>query len=268
MMAADEGGPEFETIRTEILGPALVVTLDRPERRNAISYRMMEEVANVAEEAEADAGIRTIVITGGPDFFSAGGDLNEVSEIENATDLMRAVKIWKRMNAALENSSKPVIAAIEGFCITGGCELALACDIRIAGEGASFAITSAKIGTVPGAGATQRLPRVVGTSNALHMLFTANPIDAAHAFRIGLINELVAKDQALHRALAFSEMLLQRAPLSLALIKRAVRRGMESDIGSGLALEELSGAIAFESTDRREGIAAFFERRDPNFRRT
>ncbi|MCO5089464.1 enoyl-CoA hydratase-related protein [Bosea sp. (in: a-proteobacteria)] len=255
----------FETIKAERRGPALVVMLNRPERRNAISIRMMDELAELAERVETDAGIRTIVITGGAAFFSAGGDLHEAARIETPTDLMQVVKHWKRMNAALESSSKPVIAAIEGFCITGGCELALACDIRIAGAGASFGITSSKIGTVPGAGGTQRLPRIVGVSNALHILFTATPIDAAEAYRIGLVSELVAEGQALPQALKLSETLAQRAPLSLALIKRAVYRGVESDLETGLALEETAGALAYGSADRREGIAAFFERRDPSF---
>jgi enoyl-CoA hydratase/carnithine racemase len=127
-------------------------------------------------------------------------------------------------------------------------------------------VPEVKLGLLPGAGGTQRLPRVVGVSNALHMLFTAAPIDAAHALRIGLINEMVAKGGALRRALEFSELMVQRAPLSLALIKKAVYRGTDGDIEAGLAIEALGGAIAYGSADRREGIAAFFERRDPSFR--
>ena len=159
-----------------------------------------------------------------------------------------------------------MIAAIEGFCITGGLEFALACDLRIAGEGASFAITSSKIGTVAGAGGTQRLPRIVGMAHALDILFSADPIDAKEAYRIGLINRLTPKGEALNSAKALVKTYAQRAPLSLALVKRAVHRGMQMDLASAIEFETYLVTTIYGTEDKQEGISAFLEKRTPKFK--
>ena len=257
----------YQTITAERSGPAFVITLNRPERRNAVSVRMMDEMVAAALEAERDDGTTGVVITGGRSYFSAGADLNEALRASAVADTLAYAGNWRRLNETLESVGKPVIAAIEGFCLTGGCELALACDIRVAGEGASFAITSARIGTVPGAGATQRLPRIVGMAHALDMLFSAEPIDAERAYRIGLINRKTAAGEALPEALRMCAVYRERAPLSLALIKLAVRRGMEMDLRSAIDFEATLCASAYTTEDRREGITAFLERRAARFRR-
>ena len=158
-----------------------------------------------------------------------------------------------------------MIAAIEGFCMTGGCELALACDLRVAGAGATFGITSARIGTIAGAGGTQRLPRVVGLSNALAMLFSADPIDADEAFRIGLINRKTDKGGALDAARAIASTYAERAPLSLALTKKAVRQGMSMPLEQGFDLEMSLVSAIYGTQDKQEGISAFLEKRKPTF---
>jgi enoyl-CoA hydratase/carnithine racemase len=173
--------------------------------------------------------------------------------------------LWRRFHRTLEELSKPVIAAIEGFCLTGGFELTLACDLRIAGEGSSFGITSSKIGTVPGSGGTQRLPRIVGVSNALEMLFSGDPIDAAHAQRIGLINRLVPKGQALQAAKDLVGHYATRAPLSHKLMKRAVYAGMQMDQGSAIEYEAFIVTSIYQTRDRLEGINAFLEKRPARF---
>ncbi|TRZ51586.1 hypothetical protein D4S03_04920 [bacterium] len=160
---------------------------------------------------------------------------------------------------------KPVIAAIEGFCFTGGCELALACDIRVAGEGATFAITSSRIGTVAGAGGTQRLPRIIGLANALDLLFSAEAIDAGQAYRIGLINRIVQHGQALDTALSMASIYAERAPLSLSFAKRAVYRGIQMDLASGIELERFIVTTIYCTGDKQEGISAFLEKRKPQF---
>jgi enoyl-CoA hydratase/carnithine racemase len=256
---------KFETIVVERTGPTLVLTLDRPHRRNAISLGMMSELIEAVHAAESDSESRTIVITGTPDYFSAGADLTEAIEIRSATDGARYFGRWHALNAALESSSKPVIAAVEGFCMTGGLELALACDLRVAGEGSTFAITSARIGTVAGAGGTQRLPRLVGIANALDILFSAEPIDAAEALRIGLINRLTEKGGALDAAKAMGEVYAQRAPLSLAFVKRAVHRGMQMDLASAIEFETFLVTTIYGTRDKQEGISAFLEKRRPAF---
>jgi len=263
---ANQMATEYETILTRREGAAQIITMNRPERRNAVSTRMMDEIAAAATRAEEDPAIRAVIITGGEKFFSAGADLNEALAVKSPNAGIEYLGRWHRLNATLENLAKPVIAAIEGFCMTGGCEMAMACDVRVAGEGASFAITSARIGTVAGAGGTQRLPRIVGTAKALELMFAAEPIDAAEAYRIGLINRLVAAGSALKEAQAMVAVYEKRAPLSHALIKRAVRQGMQMDLASGLELETFLVTTIYGTEDKNEGISAFLEKREPSFK--
>ena len=256
----------YATILVAQDGPACVITLNRPERRNAVSRRMMDEIIEAAHAAEADGSVSAVLLTGGEAFFSAGADLNEALQVRSAADGARYFKSWHRLTTTLEALGKPVIAAIEGFCITGGCELALACDLRIAGEGASFAITSARIGTVAGAGGTQRLPRLVGPAKALELLFSAEPIDTAEAYRIGLVNRAVPKGAALATAKALARVYAERAPLGLAFAKRAVYRGLQMDLESGLEFETFLVTTIYGTEDKQEGISAFLEKRKPSFK--
>ena len=165
-----------------------------------------------------------------------------------------------------EDNAKPTIAAIEGFCFTGGLELALACDLRVASTNATFAITSAKIGTVAGAGGTQRLPRIVGISNALEMLFSADPFDAEHAYRIGLINKKVENGQALVEAKKLVDLYSRRAPLSLRFVKRAVYGGMQMPLSEAIEFESFIVNTIYMTSDKLEGISAFLEKRPAQFR--
>jgi enoyl-CoA hydratase/carnithine racemase len=165
----------YATIRSEHSGAACIITLNRSEKRNAVSTQMMDEIVRAARAADGDPAVRAVVLTGGATFFSAGADLNEALQVKTAVEGVAYFEQWHRLNRTLEGLGKPVLAAIEGFCITGGLELALACDLRIAGEGSTFAITSSKIGTVAGAGGTQRLPRIVGMANALDICLPRIP---------------------------------------------------------------------------------------------
>ena len=255
----------YETILTAQDGPAGVITLNRPGKRNAVSVQMMQELIAALGSFEADASVRGVIITGGTQFFAAGADLNEALEVNSAVDGIGYFGRWHALNATIEQLAKPVLAAIEGFCITGGLELALACDLRVAAEGASFAITSSRIGTVAGAGGTQRLPRIVGMAHALDLLFSAETIDAHEAHRIGLVNRLTAKGGALDGAKALVSVYAQRAPLSLALVKRAVRRGMQMDQASAIDLETFLVTTIYGTEDKREGISAFLEKRQPRY---
>jgi enoyl-CoA hydratase/carnithine racemase len=256
----------FETITVQRDCTTAVITLNRPERCNAVSIAMMEELLDAAHTAEQEDAVRAVIITGGQDFFSAGADLTEAVGIEGARDGFEYFGRWHRLTQRLEALAKPVVAAIEGFCLTGGCELALACDLRVAGDGASFAITSSRIGTIAGAGGTQRLPRLVGMGNALDMLFSAEPIDADEAYRIGLINRKTVKGDALNEAVRMASIYAERAPLSLALAKRAVRRSMQVDLAVGLELETFLATTIYGTDDKREGISAFLEKRSPEFK--
>ncbi len=256
----------YDTIRVEQQGGAAVILLDRPDKKNAFNLQMKNELIAAALAAGEDPGVRGVVITGGREFFSAGQDLNEALAAEKTAEIRQMLTSWHELNATVENLEKPVLAAIEGFCITGGLEFALACDIRIAGEGASFNITSSRIGTVAGAGGTQRLPRIVGQAKALEMLFTAEPIGTAEALAIGLVNHVVPTGQALDKAREMVAVYEKRAPLSLGLVKRAVRRGMQMDFASAIDFETFVVSTIYTTEDKKEGISAMLEKREPRFK--
>jgi enoyl-CoA hydratase/carnithine racemase len=256
----------FETILTEMDGAAFVITLNRPTKRNAMSIMMTKELIAACESASSDPAVRAVIITGGTDIFAAGADLNEALAIKSFSDALRHMTQWEKLTSAIETLPKPVIAAIEGHCITGGWELAMACDIRVAGEGASFLLTGARIGTVPGGGGTQRLPRQVGLGRALDIHFSAEPIDAQEAYRIGAVERLTAKGGALLEAKKMVKVYEQRAPLALANAKRAVRAGVQMDMASAIEFERYLVTAVYGTEDRKEGIAAFLEKRPAVFR--
>jgi enoyl-CoA hydratase/carnithine racemase len=254
-----------ENIQTARDGAAVVVTIHRPDKRNALSLQTMDEIADAVRGANADSSVRAIILTGGEKFFSSGADLNEALQVKSVMDGDAFFGRANRVCALLESLDKPVIAAIEGFCITGGLELAMACDIRVGAQGSSFAITSARIGTVAGFGGTQRLPRLVGPSHAMDMLFSAEPVDAEQAFRIGLLTRLVEKGQALAEAKRLVAVYEKRGPISLAFAKRAVQQGMQMDLASAIAYEYALVTGIYGTDDKREGVSAFLEKRDPRF---
>jgi enoyl-CoA hydratase/carnithine racemase len=255
----------FETITTRREGAAYIITFNRPEKRNAISTVVMGEMMAAAAEAEADKSVRGIIVTGGEKFFSAGADLNDAQALSSPSETAAYMRRWHRLCRSFEENAKPVIAAIEGFCMTGGCEFALCCDLRIGAEGSSYAITSSRIGTVAGAGGTQRLPRIVGIAKALEIMFEAEPIDAEEAYRIGLINKLTPKGGALAKAVELVKFYETRAPLSHAFVKRAVYKGMQMDLDSALDYESFIVTSIYETDDRKEGIGAFLEKRKAKF---
>ncbi len=256
----------YQTLLTRTERAAFVIQLNRPDRRNAVSEQMMDEIIAACDEAASMKNVAAIVITGTADYFSAGADLNEAFRVKTAQEGRRYFSHWHRLNQTLEESPKPVIAAIEGFCMTGGLELALAADLRVAAENATFAITSARIGTVAGAGGTQRLPRVVGMAHALEMLFAAEPVDAEHALRIGLINKRTANGTALEEALKMADHYATRAPLALAFVKRAVHRGIQMDLASAIEFETMLVTTIYGTQDKAEGISAFLEKRQAKFK--
>ena len=255
----------YHAIHAEQDGTTLVLTLRNPERRNALSIAMMGELSSAVSEAAADKAVRAVVITGGAKFFSAGADLNEALAVKSVPDGDAFFGRFHRLAEVLETCGKPVIAAIEGFCITGGFELALACDIRVGAEGSTYAITSSRIGTVAGFGGTQRLPRLVGPGNALEILFAAEPITSDHAWRIGLLNRRPPAGQALAEAKAMAAVFAERAPLSLAFAKRAVHRGMQMDLASAIEFEFYLVNSIYATADKQEGVAAFLEKRKAQF---
>jgi len=236
--------------------------LNRPATRNAINNEMLHLLASNVRDAEANGHIRCIILTGGPDFFSAGSDIKEmraagISAIQNRTRM----ESW----AVLETTRIPMIAAVSGICLGGGHELAMLCDVVVASESAKIGQPEIKLGHIPGDGATQRLRRIAGKYAAMQMILTGEPIDATAALSLGLVSEVVAQDQCENRAREIAELIARHSAKALGLAKDAVRAADELPLSAGLERERRNIALAFTTRDQKEGLAAFFEKRSPDF---
>lgn len=251
-------------LRTTV-GTAAIVQMNREDKRNALSRALLHELTRLVTDAGTDATVAGVVLTGGPRCFSAGADLAEAVTVNSAGDFAPFAEAAAELNRAIEENPKPVLAVIHGPCMTGGLEIALACDERIAAASAAFAMTSARIGSVAGFGGTQRLPRLIGQSAAKRMMFSGNRYDAETALQIGLIDELAAEDAALSVALERIDEYSKVAPLSIALTKRAVHAGSTLTLSAGLELEKALCARAFATHDKEEGMRAFLEKRVAHF---
>ena len=254
-----------DILLTEIRGPAAILTMNRPDKYNALSDDLLQAIGDKVRELDGDMAIRGIVLTGTDKYFSTGADLGSALKAQDLPSTHAMLSHFEHCNRAIERSRKPVIAAINGFCLTGGLEVALACDIRIAGSGSKFGVTSSKIGSVAGAGGTQRLPRAVGKEWAKDLLFSADFIDAETARDIGLISRVVER-QVLATALARVDAYALRAPLSVWYAKIAVNSGMEMDLEPALEFERHLTAGLFTTEDRSEGMSAFLEKRNADFK--
>lgn len=246
--------------------PTALVTLNRPEKQNALSIEMFDALDAAFDALDRKTDIRGVVLTGNSKVFSTGGDLKQALEVNTILQTKFWLDRFAGTNARIEGLTKPVVAAIHGFCLTGGLELALCCDIRIAATNAQFGVTSSRIGTVAGAGATQRLARLIGPEWTKHLLFSGDFIDAETALRIGLVSEVVEPDAVVPAARARIEAYAQRAPLSVYYAKLAVNNGLQMDLQSALAYERQLTTGLFATADKKEGMAAFLEKRKPQFK--
>ena len=241
----------------------LLVTINRPEVRNAINWETWEDISNLARQINSDNSIKVVIITGAGDkAFAAGADLKWLLERPSIEALEPGAQ---GALTDLENTVKPIIAAVNGVALGGGCEVTLACDLRIASERAKIGLVEPTVGILPGAGGTQRLPRLVGVGKAKEMIFTGEIVDAAEAYRIGLANKVVPPDQLLPAAYEMAGKILEKAPLAVRMAKKVIDMGVATDFQTGLALEKLSQAFLNGTSDRTEGMTAFLEKRPPNF---
>ncbi|MEE4298240.1 MAG: enoyl-CoA hydratase/isomerase family protein [Pseudomonadales bacterium] len=254
----------FENIVYEVRGPMALITIDRPEKRNAISLGTLDELHAAVSRAAADEAVRVLTITGaGERAFASGSDLAEVEH----RDLRKALEpIVQGLAEQLERTPKPTIAAVNGICFGGGLEVALGCDIRIASTRATFATPEGRLGIIPGGGATQRLPRIVGRGWGMHMLLMGEPIDAERAFQIGLVTRLCEPEALIDTAQAMAEHLAGFAPFVPQFMKAMVHSGMEASLAAGLALEKFAQGALCETEDKVEGLRAFLEKRPPHFK--
>lgn len=240
----------------------LVLRLNRPEKRNALATDLLGWVADALDAAGADKAVRAVVITGGDRIFAAGADIKELSTRDTGDALADPrPAIWAR----IRGFGKPLIAAVEGWSLGAGNELVMCCDLVVAGEGAKFGQPETNLGIIPGAGGTVTLPRLVGRSRAMRMVLLGDAISAREAEAAGLVAEVVEDGRALEQALALAERIAARAPLAMQQAKAMVRATFETHQSAHLTLERQAFSALFGTADKREGTAAFFEKRDPQW---
>ncbi|MBI5258954.1 MAG: enoyl-CoA hydratase/isomerase family protein [Burkholderiales bacterium] len=259
----------YETLLYEVRDGVALITLNRPERMNTLGGSMKDDLRHAFfEQARNDSNVRAVVITGSGDrAFCAGADIKErANNVLPLPEYHLKQKATHELFRAIETFEKPVIAAINGVALGGGLEIALCADIRIAASTAKLGLPEAKIGALPAAGGTQRLPRLVGVAWAKQLMFTCEHITAEKALQIGLVNEVTAPEQLLPTAFAMAARIAANAPLSLRFIKQAIDLGLQTGIEAGLEYERYAAAIVVSSEDRREGMRAFVEKRSPVFR--
>ena len=260
---------KFENViydKDEAKGTARI-TINRPEVRNALNNSTRRELKAVIEEIEKDQNIRVVIITGAGDkSFISGAD---VTEFRNKTPMAiyeHASTLGQELFTCIERLGVPVIAMINGFCFGGGLEVAMCCDIRIASANAKFGQLEINVGIIPGGGGTQRLPRLIGWGKAKELIYTGKIIDAEEAEIIGLVDRVVPQEKLEEEVRQLTEAIINKSPLMISMAKKAINKGMYTDLDAGLAYEKTSFALCFSTEDNVEGIAAFLEKRPPVFK--
>jgi enoyl-CoA hydratase len=242
------------------------ITINRPDKLNALNATVIAELGDAVTRVETDAAVRAVILTGaGPKAFVAGADIAELAEQTPLAGKARSA-LGQQVFRRLERCGKPVIAAVNGFALGGGCELAMACHIRLASDNAKFGQPEVKLGIGPGYGGTARLPRLVGRGRALELLLTGGMIDAAEAYRIGLVNRVVPADRLLPEAEALARAILENGPLAIRACLEAVDAGLDSSLDQALLLEADHFGLLSASSDMKEGTKAFLEKRKPTFK--
>lgn len=253
----------YEMILTEVRGHVGLVTLNRPETRNAFSNQLLHELMDALEGFDQDGTVGAIVITGNEKAFAAGADIKEMAN-QNLRQMLDSqfIATFGRMNAL----QKPVIAAVSGWALGGGCEVALACDIIVASETAKFGQPEIAIGVIPGAGGTQRLPLAVGKNIAMEMVLNNRTLSAQEALQLGMVNRVVPTERYLDEAVGLAAQIADRAPLAVRAAKRLINQAYESPLAAGLQQERDQFHALFGSQDRTEGMRAYVEKRQPGWK--
>jgi enoyl-CoA hydratase len=255
----------YDTLNYEVKKEIGILEINRPEALNAIDFHVLEELESCINVVEKDSDIRVLIITGAGRAFVAGADIREQSTFD-----VQAGRSWGRRGSALfrriELLPMPTIAAVNGFALGGGCELALSCDIILASEKAKFGQPEVSLGIPPGFSGTQRLPRRIGLAKAKELIFTGEIISAVEAVKIGLINKITLPENLMAESIAMAEKIIKNGPLAVNYSKAAINRGIQTDIDTGIAIENELFAMAYASEDQKEGMNAFLEKREPHFK--
>ena len=256
----------MDTILVERNGPVATVTLNRPNVLNALNLRMLDELGETFAQLGADPSLRAVIVTGaGQKAFAAGADIGELNALPGAHAGEAQARKGQALTRTIERLRVPVIAAVNGFALGGGCELAMACDIRVASENARFGQPEVNLGLLPGYGGTQRAPRLVGEGMAMYLCLTGEMLDAQEALRVGLVQKVVPLDGLLPEAQRIAELIAAKAPLAITATKRAIVDGASMTLEDGLALEALLFGQVVTTTDFVEGSRAFLDKRKPAF---
>jgi enoyl-CoA hydratase len=256
---------KYETLLFERRDRVGIITVNRPDKRNALNIKTREEGAALLDQLRDDQSVGVVVITGAGDkAFIAGAD---IAEFAGRTAMMqRDVMTARSLFTAIDTFPKPIIAMVNGYCLGGGCELALACDLRIASETASFGQPEINLGIIPGGGGTQRLTRLVGEGKAMEMILTGEIIDAKTALSIGLINHVVPAAELEAKTMEIANRMAEKSPIALSLAKESVKLASRSNLDEGLRREVDLFALCFSTEDKNEGVSAFLEKRKPTFK--
>jgi enoyl-CoA hydratase len=253
----------YKNLRVDVSESIGTLTIDRPAVKNALDLETVQECTDALDALAADVEVGVVIVTGaGESSFVSGADINDI-RARGRDEGLSAIN--SSLFARVERFPRPTIAAVNGYALGGGCELALACDVRIAAENAKFGQPELGLGIIPGAGATQRLPRIVGLGWAKHLVLTGEIIDARQALEIGLITSIAPAGQLPIRARELAKRILRQGPLAARLAKLALNASARVDLDSGLLIETLAQAICYSSNDKMEGTAAFLEKRKPKF---
>ena len=265
MMSSPATAPALETVLYEKKDGIAYVTLNRPKVLNALNQRTWQDLRAAFEDARDDATVRGVILTGAGDkAFIAGADISEIAHI-TAVDAERSSRYGQDVLTLIEDLGKPVIAAVNGFALGGGCETAMACTIRVASEHARFGQPEVSLGIIPGGGGTQRLPRLVGKGRALQIILSGAMVTAQEAYRIGLVNEVVPTTDLIPRAEAILKQIFANAPVAVRFSLEAVNRGLETSQAEGMALEASLFGLCAGTEDKNEGTQAFLQKRAAKF---
>src|SRR3954471_23507717 len=264
-MSSSAAAATLENVSYEKKGAIAYITVNRPKVLNALNAATIRDLRTAFEDARDDGAVRGVILAGaGGKAFVAGADIAELARV-TAVEAAEVTGRGQAVTSLIENLGKPVIGAVNGFALGGGCELAMACTIRLATENAKFGQPEVKLGVIPGYGGTQRLPRLVGRGRALQLILSGGMIDAAEAYRIGLVNEVVPADGLIARAEAILQQIFGNAPLAVKFAIEAVNKGLETSQSEGLVMESSFFALCAATEDKKEGTSAFLEKRASKF---